>query len=187
MIIGIIGQKKAGKETVAKYLAHVYGFKLHAHSDVLREILGVLNQPLTRMNHIKMVALRKVFGEYALVNALNKRIQTDLENGPVVVTGIRFQNELDNIKQYPDSKLIFIDAPAEKRFEWQKHDSADKEDDGSMQEDEFHRIDKNEETEVNIVKLGELADYKIDNSGTKEDLYKKVDQIMQEIKDVGSK
>ena len=186
MIIGIVGPKKVGKETVAKYLSIHHGFKTHSHSEVLREILGVLNQPLTRMNYIKLVSLRKTFGEDVLINALNKKIRAALETHPVVVTGVRYRNEFDNIKSYPESAVIYIDAPVEKRYEWQKNSEPDKSDDAIMSYDEFQSIEL-KETETGIAELGVLADYKIENTGTKEDLYRRVDQIITEIKQNGSK
>lgn len=180
MIIGIIGAKKVGKETVAKHLVHKFGFHSHSHSEILREILGILNQDLTRMNYIKLVALRKTFGEDVLINALNKRINSDLEKGPVVITGIRFQNELDNIRAFPESKIIYITAPVEKRFEWQKQHGKDKSDDSSMEYAEFNRIES-EETEVGIKELGVKADYHLENHGDRDELLQQVDQIITDI------
>ena len=37
------------------------------------------------------------------------------------------------------------------------------------------------ETEVNIPKIGEKADYRIENTGTKEELFAKVDEIIKGI------
>ena len=181
MIIGIVGPKKVGKETVAKYLMQHYRFKAHSHSEVLREILSILNQPLTRMNYIKLVSLRKTFGEDVLVNAVNKKLKAGLELGPVVVTGVRFRNEFDNVKYFPDSAVIYIDAPPELRYEWQKNAAPDKADDAVMSYEEFQSIEM-KETESGIAELGVMADYKIENTGTKEELFKKVDQIIMDMK-----
>lgn len=179
MIIGIIGPKLAGKDTAARYYATQYGAATHAHSDILYQILCVLDVPASRDNAIKLSALREVFGSDVLIGALNKRI-ADEAQPLTVVTGVRFQNELDNIRSYPDHALIYVTAPIELRYAWQQ-DRAERMDDIGMSFAEFEALESRN-TEVAIRELGEQADYHIRNVGTIEDFQAKCDEIIADLK-----
>ena len=178
IVIGIIGAKAAGKDTIARHIAAKYKGNAHAHSEVLEQILRILKLPITRDNAIKLVALRKNFGENVLANALNKRIKND--NSEIeILTGVRFDSELQNIRSYPHNALIYIDAPIETRYLWQTQRKI-RSDDSTMSYEEFVKIEKRE-TEIHIQELGAQADYTIINEGSLDELYAKVDDIMQEI------
>jgi dephospho-CoA kinase len=178
IIIGIIGPKRAGKDTIAKHIARKYNGKNHSHSEILYRILEIMHLEPSRENAIRLVQLRKVFGENILVQALNTKIERDhaeLE----AITGIRFQNEFDNIRSYPQNKIIFVDAPLETRFRWQ-HEDGEKSDDETMSFVEFIEMEKRE-TEIHIKELGKQADYHIENNGTQAQLFEQVDKIMAEV------
>ena len=178
MIIGIIGPKGTGKDTLANYLADKYEGQQHAHSEILYQILQILHLPSTRDNAIKLVKLRNIFGKNALIDALNKRIERDhaeLE----FITGIRFENEYNNIRSYPTNKIIYISAPVELRFQWQQKRNQ-RADDASMSFVEFIELEKRE-TEIYIKELGNKADYKIENIGSEAELFAAGDKIMQQI------
>lgn len=176
IVIGIIGAKAAGKELLANYLAKKYNGVAYSHSETLYAILRILELPCDRENAIRLVALRKTFGNDILIKALNKKLA--LDDKPIkIVTGIRFRNELDNIKSYPNNKLIYLDAPEELRYKWQLA-RGEKSDDGSMSYIEFLEFERRE-TEVNIKTLGLSADYRIDNSQSKQSLFDQADKIIQ--------
>ncbi len=177
-VIGVIGPKASGKETIAKYIADKFGGNLHSHSEILTDVLDVLGIEHSRENEMKLVAFRKHFGPNILTNALNKKIKE--ENSKLqVVTGIRFQSELDNIRSYPNNKLIYIDAPIELRYERQKQ-RTQKADDQTMSFERFKEIE-NFETEVGIRALGEQVDFKVFNDGDQEKLDQQLDGIMKQI------
>ncbi len=177
-IIGLVGPKRSGKDTVAEYIQEKYGAKIHAHSEIYNQILKLLKIPNTRMNIIKLVGLRDVFGADVLINALNKKIRED--NAELeVITGIRFQNEFDNIKAYPESLMIYVDAPVEQRYQRQllNHQYQG---DQSMSFDEFKDIEAKQPTEVHIAELGKKCEYILLNDNGREELYKQVDNILKQ-------
>jgi dephospho-CoA kinase len=178
LVLGIVGPKGAGKDTSGTYIAKRYNGRLHSHSEILDDVLAVLHIPNTRDNEIKLVALRTTFGPDTLIKALNKKIKAE-QTELVVVTGIRFDNELENIRSYPRNKVIYINALPEKRFEWiQKR--GQKPDDADMTYQKFMEIET-KVTEVHTKELGEKADFKIENNGSEQELFKKIDEIMQKI------
>lgn len=176
LVVGIIGPKASGKDTVARHLAEKYGGRHHSHSEILDDVLGALRIPNTRDNLIKLVALRKTFGEDVLTHALNRKIKN--ESGILqAITGIRFQNELDNIRNYPKHLILYIDAPLELRYE--RLSSRRQKSDDQTQTFEQFKEEEQKETEIHIKELGAQADVKIDNTGSEHELFAKIDQVIK--------
>ncbi len=177
IVIGLVGPKRSGKDTVAEYIVQKYGAKSHAHSEIYNEILRLLKISNTRMNIIKLVGLRDVFGSNVLIHALNKKIQEDKAELEVV-TGIRFENELENIKTYPQSILIYIDAPVEQRYERQLLEKQ-YQGDSTMSFEEFKEIEAKQPTETHIAELKKKCEYILLNDKGREELFEQVDNILE--------
>ena len=169
--------KDQAKDTTAEILRKEIWGKRHAHSEIFVQFLNLLGVENTRDNVIKMVGLRKVF-EDILINAINKKIKED-NSELEVITGIRFKNEFENIRKYPGSILIYIDAPIEKRYKWQLEDNQYS-GDSTMSFDEFVEIEMTKETEVHIAELGKKCEYKLLNNGSKEQLFRQIDKILEQ-------
>ena len=178
IVIGLIGPKAAGKDSIGSHIVKKYGGKKHSHSETLDEILHVLRIPNTRENVIRLVALRKNFGDDVLINALNKKIKLD-HTDIIVVTGIRFENEFKNIRSYPKNAIIYVNAPPEQRYQRQSNRNY-RADDPTMSYEEFLSLEKRE-TEIHIHNLGEKADFKILNTCSEQELFAKVDDIIKKI------
>lgn len=177
LILGLVGEKFAGKDAAANYLAEKYGAYHVRFSHLLDEILNILNLPISRRNEIDLgLGLRKVFGKSVLGPAVVKRIENSSSKF-IVVNGIRM-DEMQDIKSL-GAKIIYITAPAEVRFErYQKRH--EKTDDASLDYGKFLEQEK-ELTEIGIPELGKQADYKIENTGNLDDLYKKIDDIISSL------
>jgi dephospho-CoA kinase len=177
MIIGLVGEKLAGKDTIANYLVEKYGADHFRFTHILDAILEDLDMPVSRQNEINLgMGLRKVFGDHVLVEALEKRVRQSWAK-LIVVNGIRM-DEADIVKSW-GAKIIYVTAPIETRFE-RYNRRREKADDAQMDRDQFIRQEKTV-TEVNIPELGAKADYKIENVGSMEELYKKVDEIVKKL------
>lgn len=175
MIIGLVGEKLAGKDTVANYLVQKYDAGHFRFTHILDAILEELDLPLSRVNEIDLgLALRKVFGEHVLINALEKRVKKSL-SGFNVINGIRM-DEMEVVKQW-GAKIIYITAPLEQRFD-RYLKRKEKADDGQMTIEQF-KVQESGPTEQRIPELGLNADYRIDNIGSLEELYKKIDTIIK--------
>lgn len=174
MIIGLVGEKLAGKDTVANYLVEKYQADHFRFTHILDAILEELNLPVSRANEINLgLSLRKIFGEHILVNALEKLAKKSWAKF-VVVNGIRM-DEMEVVKSW-GAKIIYITAPAKTRFEryQTRHEKAD---DGKMDFDKFME-QENGPTEIKIPELGAKADFKIENTGSVEELYHKIEEII---------
>ncbi len=176
-ILGLIGEKFAGKDAAANYLEKQHGFTHVRFSHVLDDILRLLDLPISRRNEIDLgLGLRKIFGDGVLGHAIEKRVK---ESGAdfLVLNGIRM-DEMRNVKNL-GAKTIYITASAEIRFEryQQRHEKTD---DALMDYDDFIKQEQ-EATEKGIPSLGAQADYKIENTGTLKELYEKVDGIINKL------
>ena len=178
MIIGLVGEKLAGKDTVANYLVGKYNAGHFRFTHILDAILEDLNLEISRKNEIDLgLSLRKIFGEHVLVNALEQRVKRSLSSYRVV-NGIRM-DEMDVVKSW-GAKIIYVTAPAKTRFE-RYQQRKEKADDGIMDFEHFELQEK-DATEQAIPELGKKADFRIDNVGSLEELYRKVDDIINKLK-----
>ncbi len=178
LILGLVGEKLAGKDEAAKHLQAKYQAFHVKFSQLLDEILDILDMPLSRRNEIDLgLGLRQIFGPEVLYRALKKRT-LEVSNPVVVINGIRMDEQEKIIKDL-GAKIIYITAPVKTRFErYQKRH--EKIDDATMDFKQFVEQEK-EPTEIGIPNLGRRADFRIDNIGSLEELYKKVEEVNKTI------
>ncbi|MCX6797361.1 MAG: hypothetical protein NTX98_02685 [Candidatus Doudnabacteria bacterium] len=178
LIIGLVGEKFAGKDAVADYLAKEYKAAHVRFSHILDDILRLLNLPISRRSEIDLgLGLRQIFGRSVLGPAIIKRAEKAAAE-IVVVNGIRM-DEMENIKNI-GAKIIYVTAPAKVRFE-RYLKRREKTDDGTMNFEQFKEQEK-ELTEIGIPELGKRADHKIENIGTLEELYQKAEEALKDIR-----
>lgn len=178
MIIGLVGEKLAGKDTVANYLESKYGAFSIKFSQILDEILELLDFHKTRRNEIDLgLGLRNIFGSEVLYKVLVKRLK-ESHAEISVVNGLRMDEQEKAVRDL-SAKIIYVTAPLDLRFErYQKRH--EKVDDATMSLEQFKEQEK-ELTEIGIPDLGKKADFKIENTGSLEELYKKVDEIIKSL------
>lgn len=177
LILGLVGEKFAGKDEIAKFLVKKYGADHVRFSHILDEILTLLNLPISRRNEVDLgLGLRKIFGDGVLGKAVEQRINNTTAH-LVVVNGIRM-DEMETIRAL-GAKIIYVTAPVRMRFA-RYQNRHEKVDDATMNFDQFQEQEK-EPTEIGIPALGERADFKIENVGDLQELYAKVDEIMANI------
>jgi dephospho-CoA kinase len=176
-VIGLIGKIGSGKTTVGKYLKDRYGASEHRFSTILSDILDRLYLP-QRREYLQALgaALRANLGEDVIVNAFEKDLGED-PSEVLVVDGIRYENEVEMLKGIENSVLIYVDAPAEIRYE--RAVERGERGEAGISFEEFLKNDS-AETEKRIESLKPLADCIIDNSGSLEELIEKLDVIMGE-------
>lgn len=178
LVVGLVGEKLAGKDTIAEYLVQKYDAGHFRFTHILDALLEELRLPISRENEIKLgLGLRKIFGEHVLVEALEKRVRKSWAS-MIVVNGIRM-DEMDIVKFW-GAKIIYVTAPLEVRFA-RYNNRREKADDAQMNMEDFTKLESGP-TEIAIPDLGKNADFKIENTGTVEELYRKVDDIIKNLK-----
>jgi len=179
MIIGLTGTNAAGKTTIVDYLVSK-SFASFSLSDIIREELTKRGLVISRENLIKVGnELREKFGSSVLAD----RIKSKINSKKVVIDSIRNPAEVESLRQLSNFFLLAIDAPVEMRFERAKKR-------GRLENvsalEEFIEMENREKSQVytqqNISACMDLADFKIMNSGNQEELLKRIDQILEQIK-----
>ncbi len=168
----------SGKDTVGEYLVNTYGAYHIKYSNILDEILDILDMPKSRRNEIDVgMAMRSAFHEGVLNQAIKKKVMA-ATNDLRVVNGIRFQDEFDTVKSL-GGHFLYVTAPQEILYQ-RFLERREKSDDNTLSASEFEKLE-NEPTEIKIPQLGQQCDFKIENTGSVEDLYRKVDVIVQKL------
>jgi len=180
-VFGITGRRGAGKDTTAEYLSKRYGFRVLTFTDnVLAPMLKSMGKEVTRENLINLAMdMRKTFGgNAALVPTLCEIIRRE---GLWAVSGVRFPEEVEYFREtYGDAfKLISVKCSAKKRFERLKKRGTKGE--GRMTYREFLEVEKRP-TEKPIGRVMKMADFSLDNNGTKRELHRQIDDIYEKLK-----
>jgi len=182
MFIGFTGPNAAGKGEAVKYLVDRHKFIAHSLSDIIRSEAKTRGLEPAREN---LIAIGNELREKEGPAVLAKRTVEKIKNAPqAVIDSIRNPKEIEELrKSLKDFKLIGISADINVRFERAK--KRGRIGDGITPE-EFKKQEEKENTKdenaQQLNKCYETADIKIDNSGTVEELYGRLDKILEELK-----
>ncbi len=181
MFLGFTGPNAAGKGEAIKYLVEKKKFISFSLSDILRDEAKRLMLEPSRDNLINIGNdLREAEGP----SVLAKRILTKIKNLPqAIVDSIRNPYEIEVLRSnLKDFKLIGITADVHHRFE--RSIKRGRVGDGETLEEFINKEERENSSSEKAQQLNrcfELADYKIDNSGSLSAVYKKLDQILHEL------
>ena len=179
IILGLVGPIACGKETVKKYLAENYKAKDCKFSSILRDVLDRTAIPVSRENLQKAsTVLRANFGEDLLAKAIASDA-AKLDADIVVIDGVRRPTDIEHLVKLPNFFLIKIDADSRLRYERMLRRNENEGDDKKT----FEQFLKDHETEADslIPVVMQSAKYSIENSGSFEDLYRQIDEIVKEL------
>ena len=179
LILGLVGELSSGKDVTKKYLEENYGANCHRFSTILRDVLNRVYLPITRENMQDLsTLLRQRFGEDLLAKIIAEDVKNDAHE-IIVVDGIRRGADMIYLKKIPGFILISIEVEARARYERlvKRQENAD---DTSKTYEQF-LADGKKEAELEIPEVMATANYKIDNNGSFENLYKQIENIIIEL------
>lgn len=176
-IFGLTGLMACGKGTVAKYLVEKNGAAGFRFSTIVRDILDRLYLPQSRENFQKMVPiLLEGFGTDLLSKIMAQDVMKS-DKKIIVIDGIRRFPDIEHLKKIPGFKLVAIEVDAKIRYQRlvARGENAGDSEKTWEQFLEEHKA----ATEIDIPKLMEAADIKINNNGSIEELYKQLDNLVK--------
>ena len=184
MIIGITGTLGAGKGTIVESLKEL-GFKhFSASKDCIN--LEIIRRGL-EINRDSMVSvandLRQQHGPAYVADCLYQKAQN--ETGNVIIESIRTEGEINLLKNKGEFILLAVDADSRIRFERIKIRKSSK-DEVSYEKftaDEQREFTSTNSNQQNLSRCIELADYKLENNGTLEQLQQKTNEFMRWLND----
>lgn len=181
VIIGLIGEKGAGKGTVSDHLIEKYGAVHYGTSKILRRTLEDLHLPITRDNLVKLaLVLKEGYGPSVIIDSLIMDME---KNGSdiIIADGIRMHGDVEPFrKKYGKNFfLVYVTADVKTRYERTKMRKQNQGEDKAT----FREFLEEEAklTEISIHEIGKQADFKLDNSGTPEQLIEQVEEMMRKI------
>lgn len=179
MIIGLTGTNASGKSSVADYLAQK-GFSSYSLSDELRMLLKKSRVAATRENLIKAGKYYREKHGRGYLAALVKR---KIRNKNAVVDSIRNLGEVAELRKMKNFFLIAVNAPVKIRFQRARKRMS------SRDQKTFAEFVAREKEELygkgsgqQIMACMKKADFRIDTRGGYEKLYKKIDNLLEQIK-----
>jgi len=182
MIVGIAGTNSAGKDSVANILKDA-GFEQFSLSDSIREEAKGRGLPSDRDVLIRLGnELREKFGP----GILGDRIIDIIKKKNVAkasVISIRNPAEAQALSKHDDFFLVWVDAPPQLRYERSLARHRDKSD--SLSYEDFIAMEDLERDagpsgqRLDLIK--NMARFKIDNTGSIEELKEKVDSLIDSI------
>jgi len=182
MIIGLTSFLGAGKTIVGDYLVQKKGFAFYSLSDALREELTKRGQEITR-ERLQDVGneLRRKFGNDILAKRILEQISHAKKKNNYVIDSIRNPAEIEALKKNKDFTLWFIDAPVDVRFERVKQRQREKDpitfkDFKAAEERELKSKDS---ANQQLLRCREMADAVIMNDSSVEELYKKIEKLLE--------
>lgn len=178
-IIALVGETGSGKDTFCDYFKknfkNVFIFRF---SDVLTEILKNFFDEIKKEDQQWLAqTLRQRFGNNVLGKFIKRKIEK-IKNGIIILNGVRMKEEYDMIKKL-GGKIVYITAPSKLR--WQRIQKRKEKEDDNISYKKFLKLEK-AKSEVFISQIGKIADYKIENSGSKKDFYNQIKIFWQNLK-----
>lgn len=178
MIIGLTGKNGSGKGEVARILTDA-GFIYYSLSDVLREELKKRGETVTRQSLTVFAnQLRQKQGAGCLGRIVSRKLEDDKN---YAVDSIRNPAEVEELKEKPQFYLLAVDADPKLRF--QRISERKREKDPATyeafvaQEAKESAGEKPTDQQINLTM--EMADARIENEGSLDDLKVKVLQIVR--------
>ncbi len=181
IILGLIGEKGAGKGTVSDYLAEKYNAKHYGTSKILRRTLEDLHLPITRNNLIKLaLVLKEGYGPSVIIDSLILDMEKDAAN-VIIADGIRMHGDVDPFRKKYGANFFLVYVTADLKLGYERT---------KLRKEKIGEADATLEqfleeegklTEISIHEIGRTAEFKLDNKGTADDLKKQVDSMMAKI------
>lgn len=178
IVIGIVGLIGSGKDTVAKYIEEKYGYYPISYSELVHEKVKEEGLEPTREN-LQMISkkYRENYGmDYFARLAVDKAIKSKKEK--IILKELRRVEDVEYPKKF-FKEFYVIEVFANKRTRFHRLKKRGGIKDPKNWKD-FIEQEKNEE------KLGfhgalKYANFRINNNGSIESLYRQVDDIMKKI------
>ncbi|HLC89895.1 MAG TPA: AAA family ATPase [Patescibacteria group bacterium] len=179
IIFGFVGPIASGKGTVCQYLKENHQAAIYKFSTPLRDILARIYQEINRDNLQNLSsALRQSFGDDLLALTITNDIKNE-KNNLIAIDGVRREPDIKYLKEIPGFYLIEINS--EQKTRWERITKRGENSDDNQKTFAEFQADEQKEAERQIKEVAKLAKFKVDNNGTRDELYRQVEEILKNI------
>lgn len=181
MIVGITGTNGAGKGTMAQILVEK-GFKHYSVREYLTKALSETSSEINRESMLELGNnLRKKYGPAYIAEELYKTAEAGKTNS--IIESIRNPEEAKSLKKHKEFVLFAVEASKKVRFKRivARGSNTDRITYSQFLAQENKEIDSKDKNKPNISKCIKMADYKIQNNGTVDELRRKVNKVIEKL------
>ncbi len=183
--LGIPARNKAGKGTVGEEIERIlkpHGLKVETinYSDSLKGTLvhGLTCLPRDRASFDNMSRVfRDAFGQDILAREVDARARRSTADF-VIMAGMRRPDEVPLVRALPNSHILYLTAPPEKRWQWLRA-KAERPGDAEKTWEQF-QLDEQDECHQHIEEIGEQADSRYINIGTFDEFKNMIRLLMRD-------
>ena len=179
MILGITGTIGAGKGTVVEYLVQQKGFAHYSVRDFLVEEIQKKSLPVDRDSMREVAnALRSGHGPSYIIESLYHRAEDSGKD--VLIESVRAIGEAEFLKA-KGAMILAVDADRRLRFErvTLRASATDDVDFATFVMHEEKELASTDPSGQNIIGVMQMADARIENDGSLEELHAKVEEVLQ--------
>jgi len=186
LVIGFAGKLGSGKKICTEYFKEKCSGEKVVMSAIITDTLKSFFLPLTREN-IAWLAMesRSHFGDDYLAKAMAEKIE-NLSSNVVIVDGIRRVSEVKFFKEKYGNDFVLAAVKCSDDIRLRRVGMREKEEkkgkdplEGEVSK--FLEREKSLPTEAEISLVEEMADFAVDNSRSRDELYHSLDKLMMEL------
>ena len=167
-ILGIVGEKRAGKDTFCEIFAAYAGEKgftvsVHRYSDIIGACLELMDIPKTRENlQAYPPLIESKWGKGVFSRAMTARVEKDTAD-IIVIQGIRWWTDVTELRKL-GGRLVYVTAVKKIRFA-RSLGNSEKPDESNISWQKFEKQEQ-AETEVYIPDIATNADFRFNNNSS---------------------
>jgi dephospho-CoA kinase len=182
IIIGITGTIGAGKGTIVEYLVNNKGYSHFSVRGFISEEIKERGLDVNRDNMVVVANdLREKNNPAYIIEQLFEQAKTSGNN--CVIESLRTVGEVESLKSKGNFFLFAVDANPEIRYERIKlrMSETDNISFDTFVENEQREMDSDDPNKQNLSACMKIADFIFINNGTVEELYQKIQRVLNEI------
>jgi dephospho-CoA kinase len=183
IILGITGTLGAGKGTIVEYLVRKKGFVHFSVRDFLLEQIRRSGLPENRASMYNLANdLRAKHGPSYVTDQLYDRARQQQKN--CIIESIRTTGEVESLRKKGKFFLLAVDADPELRYKRivLRASETDMISYETFLANERREMEQDDPGRQNLRKCISMADYRLMNNGSREELENQVDGVLEEIK-----
>lgn len=182
IIIGITGTLGAGKGTIVEYLIAQKGFVHYSVRAFLLQKIKESGLPENRDTMFRIAnELRAANGPSYVTDQLYEQARAEGKN--CVIESIRTPGEIDSLRAKGSFFLLAVDADPQMRYQriLLRQSETDKISEPTFRENEEREMNTTDPNRQNLRRCIEMADFVLLNNGTKKDLVRQLESILDQV------